>query len=162
MGPWLGAFGFFASEARLIAQDAKGVRLAWLLHLPGVAVVLALVWAMGIPLWLYVLGVAWPSLSLISLRTFAEHRWHEAPDGRTIIVESSPLSWIVLNNNLHIVHHTHPTAPWYELPRLYREKRAYWADLNKGYVFPNYLALWRRWGLVPKEPLVHPAWRQVP
>lgn len=160
MGPWLGAFGFFASEARLIAQDARGVRLAWLLHLPGVAVVLALVWAMGMPIWVYVLGVVWPSLSLISLRTFAEHRWHEAPDGRTIIVESSPLAWIVLNNNLHIVHHTHPTAPWYELPRLYRARRAHWAALNDGYVFPNYLALWRRWGLVPKEPVVHPVWRQ--
>ena len=57
---------------------------------------MVLVWAMGIPLWLYMLAVCWPALWLISLRTFAEHRWHEAPDGRTIIVESSPLAWVVL------------------------------------------------------------------
>ena len=162
MGPWLGAFGFFVSEARLFAANARGVRLAWLLHLPGVIVVFALVQAMGIPAWLYVLGVVWPGLSLISLRTFAEHRWHEAPDGRTIIVEHSPLAILYLFNNLHIVHHRNPAAPWYRLPRLYHERRAYWHQLNDGYVFANYRALWRRWGLNPKEPVAHPALRLQP
>jgi fatty acid desaturase len=157
MGPWLGAFGFFASEWRLARADAPGVRLAWALHLPAVAAVLGLAWMMGIPLWVYVLGVVWPALGLISIRTYAEHRWHETPDGRTIIVERSPLAWLVLYNNLHIVHHKIPSAPWYALPRLYRERRAYWHALNGGYVYPDYWTLFRAHALRPKEPVAHPA-----
>lgn len=162
MGPWLGALGFFASEWRLLRQGARGVRRAWVLHLSGVALVLALVWAMGIPLWLYALGVVWPALSLIAIRTYAEHRWHEDPNGRTIIVERSPLAWLFLNNNLHIVHHRHPSVPWYRLPQLYAENREGFRALNHGYWYPNYLALWRAHALSPKEPVPHPAWRLTP
>ncbi len=162
LGPWLVAGGFFWDEVRQVRADARGVRRAWALHLPAVLLVLALVWAMGIPLWLYVLGVCWPGLALIAIRTFAEHRWHETPEGRTIIVEHSPLAWLFLYNNLHIVHHKLPSAPWYRLPGLYRERRAEWQALNGGYVFPNYLALWRRWGLSVKEPVVHPVLRKDP
>ncbi|WP_323036657.1 fatty acid desaturase [Pararhodobacter sp.] len=160
MGPWLAGVAFLVSDGHLLRADARGVRRAWALHVPAVAVVLALVWAMGIPIWLYVLAVCWPALSLISLRTFAEHRWHETPEGRTIIVESSPLAWVFLFNNLHIVHHQLPSAPWYRLPRLYAERRAYWQDLNQGYVFPNYRALWRQWALTAKEPVAHPVLRR--
>lgn len=160
LGPWLVAVAFFVSEAGLLRRDVHGVRLAWALHVPAALVVIALVWAMGIPLWLYLLGVCWPGLSLIAIRTFAEHRWHETPEGRTIIVERSPLAWLFLYNNLHIVHHKLPSAPWYDLPRLYRERRGEWQAMNGGYVFPNYLALWRRWGLSVKEPVVHPALRR--
>ncbi len=156
LGPWLVAGAFLLDEARLLRSDAPGVRRAWAIHLPAMALVLALVWAMGIPLWLYVLAVCWPGLALIAIRTFAEHQWHETPEGRTIIVERSPLAWLFLNNNLHIVHHKTPSAPWYALPRLYRERREEWQAMNGGYVFPNYLALWRRWGLWAKEPVVHP------
>ncbi|MCA0206483.1 MAG: fatty acid desaturase [Proteobacteria bacterium] len=156
LGPWLVAGAFLLDEARLLRCDAPGVRRAWAIHLPAMALVLALVWAMGIPLWLYVLAVCWPGLALIAIRTFAEHQWHETPEGRTIIVERSPLAWLFLNNNLHIVHHKTPSAPWYALPRLYRERREEWQAMNGGYVFPNYLALWRRWGLWAKEPVVHP------
>lgn len=156
LGPWLVAGAFFLDEARLIRAGAPGVRQAWAIHLPALALVLVLVWAMGIPLWLYLLAVCWPGLALIAIRTFAEHQWHETPEGRTIIVERSPLAWLFLNNNLHIVHHKTPSAPWYALPRLYRERREEWQAMNGGYVFPNYLALWRRWGLWAKEPVVHP------
>lgn len=159
MGPWLAGVAFVLGDWRLLRDGDKAVRQAWLLHIPAAAVVLALVWAMGLPIWLYVLGVCWPALSLISLRTFAEHRWHETPEGRTIIVEHSPMAWLFLFNNLHCVHHQLPSAPWYALPDLYAARRDYWQALNQGYVFPNYWALWRRWGVVAKEPVVHPAWR---
>ncbi|WP_164736641.1 fatty acid desaturase [Pararhodobacter zhoushanensis] len=162
LGPWLVAIGFYADELRQIRADAHGVRLAWAIHLPAAALILALVWAMGIPLWLYVVAVCWPGLGLIALRSFAEHRWHETPEGRTIIVERSPLAWLYLHNNLHIVHHKLPSAPWYALPRLYAERREEWQQLNGGYVFPNYLALWRRWGLTAKEPVAHPTLRRDP
>jgi fatty acid desaturase len=157
LGPVLGAAGFLRDEARLLREDARGVRKAWALHLIGLVPVLALVHAFGIPIWLYVVGVVWPALSLISIRTFAEHRWHDAPEGRTIIVERSPLAWLFLNNNLHIVHHKVPSAPWYALPALYAERRADWQEMNRGYVFPGYLTLFRDYALRPKEPVVHPA-----
>jgi fatty acid desaturase len=157
LGPLLGAAGFLRDEVRLLASGRRDVRIAWVLHLAGLLPVLALVHAFGIPLWLYAVGVAWPALSLISIRTFAEHRWHDAPEGRTIIVERSPLSWLFLNNNLHIVHHQVPSAPWYSLPRLYAERAAHWQALNRGYVYPGYGALFRAHALRPKEPVVHPA-----
>ena len=119
--------------------------------------VLAAVWAMGIPLWLHVVAVAWPALSLIAIRTYAEHRWHESPDGRTIIVERSPLAWLYLHNNLHIVHHQFPMVPWYLLPRFYHAHRDHFRALNQGYWYPNYGALFRAHALRPKEPVAHPA-----
>ncbi len=162
LGPVLGAAGFLASEARGLWTGARGLRLAWVLHLPGLALVLAAVWAFGIPFWLYLVAVVWPALALISIRTFAEHRWHETPEGRTIIVERSPLAWLFLNNNLHIVHHQHPQAPWYTLPALYAEQKEHWQSLNGGYVYRNYWQLFRAHALRAKEPVAHPALRLWP
>lgn len=163
LGPVLGGAGFLAGEARGIRSDAPGVRRAWCLNLLGVIpVVAALLW-WGIPLWLYLLTVVWGALALISIRTYAEHRWHETPEGRTIIVERSPLSLLFLNNNLHIVHHKLPGAPWYRLPRLYREQRLEWQAMNQGYVYPNYRALFRAHALHRKEPVEHPVlYRESP
>ncbi len=161
LGPVLGGGGFLASEARLVVQGNERARLAWGLHLIALVPLLSALWLAGIPIWLYVVAVAWPSLSIISIRTFAEHRWHETPEGRTIIVERSPLSFLFLNNNLHIVHHRLPQAPWYELPRLYRERRDEWHAINGGYVFANYLELLRLYGLMPKEPVVHPVLQRI-
>lgn len=162
LGPWLAAFGFLASEWRLIRAGNRAVRRAWLLHLPGVLALMALVWAMGIPVWVYLLAVVWPALGLIAIRTYAEHRWHEDPSGRTIIVERSPLAWIVLHNNLHVVHHRHPGVAWYRLPRLYAENREHYRALNHGYWYPNYWALFREYALRAKEPVPHPTLRQQP
>jgi fatty acid desaturase len=162
LGPVLGGAGFLAQEARLVRLDAPGLRRAWALHLAGVVPVLGLVWVFGIPLWLYVLAVVWPSLSLISIRTYAEHRWHDVPEGRTIIVERSPLAWLFLHNNLHIVHHQMPGAAWYALPRLYAEQREHWHALNHGYVYRNYWQMFRAHALRAKEPVVHPVLHQMP
>jgi fatty acid desaturase len=162
LGPLLGAGGFLASEARGLWRNARGVRTAWVLHGLSLVPVLAALVLFGIPVWLYLLAVVWPALALISIRTFAEHRWHETPEGRTIVVERSPLAWLFLNNNLHIVHHQHPTAAWYALPRLYRERRAHWQALNGGYVYRNYWQLFRAHALRAKEPVAHPARRLWP
>lgn len=162
LGPVLGAAGFLHQELGRIIANERGVRRAWALHLAGVAPLIGILWAAGLPLWLYLVAVVWPSLSLIAIRTFAEHRWHDLPEGRTIIVERSPLSWLFLHNNLHIVHHQQPKVPWYELPGLYMRRREHWQALNQGYVFPNYLALFRAHALVPKEPVVHPVLHQIP
>ncbi len=163
LGPPLGTAGFLLTEARLMLDGDKAVRKAWLLHGLGLAIVLPLVQiAFGIPLWLYILGPVWLGQSLISVRTFAEHQWSERPDGRTIIIERSPLALLFLNNNLHLVHHKSPNVAWYRLPKLFRDRRAQWVAMNNGYVFPGYFALFRSYALKAKEPVVHPMLRRAP
>ena len=93
LGPWLSCVGFFIDDAKQMAAGDKAIRKAWLLHAIGLAIVLPVVqFGFGMPLWLYVLVPVWLGQSLISIRTFAEHQWSEHPDGRTVIVERSPLS----------------------------------------------------------------------
>jgi fatty acid desaturase len=163
IGPPLATAGFLATEAKLIAEGDAAVRKAWLLHAAGLIVVLPLVqFGLGIPLWLYILVPVWLGQSLISVRTFAEHQWSERPDGRTIIIERSPLAFLFLNNNLHLVHHKSPTVAWYKLPKLFRDKREQWIAMNNGYVFPGYFALLKEYAFKPKEPVVHPALRRAP
>ncbi|MEP9371572.1 fatty acid desaturase [Mesorhizobium sp. KR1-2] len=163
LNPVLGTVGFLLSDARLIAQGDRAVRKAWLLHAIGLAIVVPLVvFVFEIPFWLYVLVPVWLGQSLISVRTFAEHQWSERPDGRTVIIERSPLAFLFLNNNLHFVHHNSPTVAWYKLPKLFRERREEWIAMNRGYVFPNYFALLRQYAFRAKEPVVHPMLRRAP
>ncbi|NUS20852.1 MAG: fatty acid desaturase [Mesorhizobium sp.] len=161
LGPWLSSVGFFIDDAKQIAAGDKAIRKAWLLHAIGIAVVAPIVtFGFGIPLWLYVLVPVWLGQSLISVRTYAEHQWSEHPEGRTIIVERSPLSFLFLNNNLHFVHHKSPTVAWYRLPKLFRERREEWLRMNNGYVYPNYLALIKSFAFKAKEPVIHPVLRR--
>jgi fatty acid desaturase len=159
-GPWLSAIGLMLGDLCLIREGDRQVRHAWLLHAIGLAVlVLVVLWGFGMPFWAYVLGAVWPGLSIISIRTYAEHQWSEDPKGRTIIVEKTPLGFLFLNNNLHFVHHARPTVAWYQLPKLFRERRDDWVRMNKGYIFPNYLSMLKAYAFRAKEPVVHPVLR---
>ena len=163
IGPLLGTWIFITSELRLMLDGDRDVRRAWLHHAIGLAIVVPLiVFASAIPLWLYILVPVWIGQSILAIRTFAEHQWSERPDGRTIIIERSPLSFFFLNNNLHLVHHKLPTAAWYRLPQLFRERRNEWVEMNGGYVYPNYFALLRDFAFRPKEPVAHPFLRRTP
>jgi len=163
LGPWLSFFGLFLADAKLAYAGDKAVRSAWLHHFAGLAIVVPIiVFGFGMPLWLYILVPAWFGQSLISIRTFAEHQWSERPEGRTIIVERSPLALLFLNNNLHFVHHRHPALPWYRLPALFRSRREEWLAMNNGYSYPNYFTLFREFAFKAKEPVVHPFLRREP
>ena len=163
LGPWLAWIGFVLGDLKLVREGDRGVRSAWVLHLAGMAVVLPVVtYGFGIPLWLYVLVPVWIGQGLISIRTFAEHQWSERPEGRTVIIERSPLSFLFLNNNLHFVHHKTPTVAWYRLPKLFRERRDEWLRMNNGYAYPNYFALIKVEAFEAKGPIVHPVLRRAP
>jgi fatty acid desaturase len=163
LGPWLSCIGFFIDDAKHLVAGDKAIRKAWLLHAVGLAIVLPVVqFGFGMPLWLYLLVPVWLGQSLISIRTYAEHQWSEHPEGRTVIVERSPLSFLFLNNNLHFVHHKTPTVAWYRLPKLFREHRDEWLRMNNGYAYPNYFALLKAYAFKAKEPIVHPALRRTP
>ena len=160
LGPALALPGFLISEAKQLSFNPK-IRMAWMLHALGlVALILLLEGVFGIPFWLYALTSAYGGLSIIAIRSYCEHQWSQRPDGRTIIVENSLLSLLFLNNNLHLVHHKRPTAPWYELPKLYAEQREAWRAMNEGYVFRNYFEIFRAFAFRAKEPVVHPVLRR--
>ena len=163
IGPAVSLVGFYGSEIRAVASGDSGVARAWAHHLAGLVLVLAFVSVVGgIPLWLYIFGVAYPGMSLLMLRTYAEHRAHENAEARSVIVEFCPLfSLLFLNNNLHIVHHSHPTAPWYTLPKLYHDARDEWQARNQGYVFKSYLQMAKAFLFKVKEPVPHPLVRHV-
>lgn len=163
IGPWLSVIGFVIDDVWQMLAGDRAIRKAWLLHAVGLAVVVpVIVYGFGMPLWAYILVPTWIGQSLISIRTFAEHQWSEHPEGRTVIIERSPLSFLFLNNNLHFVHHKKPTVAWYKLPKLFREDRENWLKANNGYAYPNYFALLKAYAFKAKEPVVHPVLRRVP
>lgn len=162
LGPLVSQAGFVMSEACAHrAGDARVVR-GWLRHMPAAALVALWVWTAPMPVWAYLMAV-WAGLGLIKVRTFLEHRAHAASRARTAIVEDSgPLSWLFLNNNLHVVHHAHPEVPWYRLPALYRARRARFLALNEGYVYRGYGEVFRRYLLGRKDPVPHPLMQPRP
>lgn len=162
IGPALSTVGFVIGDLRLMLGGDRAVLRAWLHHLAGLAIVVpVVVLAFGMPVWAY-LAAAYLGQSLIAIRTFAEHQWSERPDGRTVIVERSPLALLFLNNNLHLVHHKLPTVAWYRLPAAFRARRAEWLALNGNYAYPGYWALFRDFAFRPRQPVAHPALRRVP
>ncbi|MFN3662868.1 fatty acid desaturase [Yoonia sp.] len=153
LGPVVGTIGFAMSEWQ---HQTVQSRLDWALHLPATVAVLALVALSPMPVWAYLMAV-WLGLALLKLRTFAEHQAHIRASGRSVIIEDrGPLAFLFLNNNLHVVHHMHPSVPWYALPALYRARRDHYLRRNGGYLFSSYGALFRQYLWRAKDPVPHP------
>ena len=149
---------FIVSEAQAWREAA--VRRAWLLHGIGVALVMAVVWASGFPVWAYLLAV-YLGNALLRVRIFVEHQAHERASGRTVVIEDRGIwAFLFLNNNFHAVHHIHPELPWYALPERYFADREGYLRRNQAYVYPGYWAVARQYGLKAKEPVAHPHYPQ--
>ena len=161
IGPAMMAVGFLASDVRLARSGDPQIISAWLRHLVGGALVIGwVVGVCGVPFWLYAAS-AYLGLSILNIRTFAEHQAHETAGGRTAIVEASPLFGLLfLNNNLHFVHHENPRVPWYSLPALYRANRAAFLAANESYSFKGYGEMIRRYFFRAKTPVPHPYLRR--
>jgi fatty acid desaturase len=127
-------------------------------HLLSCALVLTwVVYICDIPLLAYIALFAYPGTSLTLLRSFAEHRARRSPDERTVVVEAEPaLALLYLNNNLHSAHHRYPQAPWYELPRRWREDRSEILKSNGHYLLGGYRVLFRHYLFCRKEPVRYP------
>lgn len=159
IGPMLSEIAFVAEDLAAVRAGQSAVALAWLHHLAGLAVVLWLLTLTPMPLWAYA-AAAYGAFSILKIRTFAEHRAHEEAPMRSVLVEDrGPLAFLFLNNNLHIVHHSHPGVPWYRLPRLYARNRAEYLHRNGGYLYRSYGQLFRAHFLRRKDPVPHPLWR---
>ena len=160
LGPAIGCVQFYRGDLRAIRAGNGAIWRAYGLHAAGL-VVLALWWWVGpgaMPVWAYLLA-AYLAGALLKIRTYLEHRAHEAFRARTVIIEDrGPLALLFLNNNLHVVHHCHPQVPWYDLPALYRGNRDHYLRRNEAYVFRNYAEIFRRYFLRAKDPVPHPIW----
>ncbi|ESW61561.1 MAG: fatty acid desaturase [Rhodobacter sp. CACIA14H1] len=156
LGPVLGNILWLVSEWKLLRQDAPGVRRDWALHAAGLVPVILWLSAAAMPWWGYLLA-AWIGHGLLKIRTYLEHRAHEAARARTVIIEDrGPLALLFLNNNLHVVHHMHPAVPWYRLPALYAANRDHYIRRNDGYIYRNYLDIFRAHLFRAKDPVPHP------
>lgn len=162
IGPTLAIARFYALELRHLASGDFRHLAAWLWHCVGVSLVLAWIVAVcRIPPATYVFLIAYPSISLSMVRSFAEHRADGDPRLRTAVVESNRF-WglLFLYNNLHIVHHTLPRMPWYALPlewqRMRESEPAVRAE-QAGMVYRGgYLEVFRRFLLRPVISVEHP------
>ena len=156
IGPILGNLRWIAMEWVRIRRGDRAVIRDWALHLGGLVLVIAwLTWA-AMPALAY-LGAAFLGHALLKIRTFLEHRAHEAARARTVIIEDrGPLALLFLNNNLHVVHHMHPNVPWYALPALYRANTDHYQRRNEGYVYRSYAQIIGRYFLRAKDPVPHP------
>lgn len=158
IGPAISMLRFWWQEARIVLGGDRRAVAAWAVHAAGVSA--AIYWMYGvcaIPPASIFFAFAYAGTSLILLRSFAEHRAHERPTGRTAIVETCPaLAFLFLNNNLHALHHEAPGLPWYRLPSAYRDLREELLKGNDGYLIGGYLSLARRYLFAAKEPVAHP------
>jgi fatty acid desaturase len=162
LGPALSTWALVRDDAKAILRGDRRVRFGWGLHVPGVALVLAWLWTVGsMPLWAYAIA-AYLGWSLLKIRTFLEHRAHDAARARSVVVESrGPLSLLFLNNNFHAVHHSQPTLAWYQLPQAYFSNREHYLRRNDGYVYRSYAPIFRQFLFRAKDPLPHPIWPVV-
>ncbi len=146
---------------RIFKGDLKALP-CWTVFIMASAIVIYFIEVIcGMPLWKYVLLIAYPGISLALIRSYCEHQAAEDVGERTIIVEASPFwSLLFLNNNLHVAHHTRPSIAWYKLPEYYRSEREALIRKNNGYLIKGYGEIFRRYFLTPKEPIPHPnpAW----
>ena len=150
---------FLRGDLRLIRGGDRQVLTDWLLHIPALGLVVAwFVWVAAMPFWAFAIS-AYLAMAILKIRTFLEHQAHECASGRTVIIEDrGPLAWMFLNNNLHVIHHMHPTVPWYRLWRLYSENADHYRRRNGGYVYRSYAEVFRAHFLRRKDPVPHPLW----
>ncbi|WP_310205908.1 fatty acid desaturase [Ancylobacter sp. 3268] len=161
IGPFWSVGRFLLSEARaMLAGDRLLIRI-WAHHLAGcVGIVLWLVLVCDFDPLAYVLLFLYPGTALQMVRSFAEHKAESEVSRRTAIVENSPvLGLLFLNNNLHAVHHRHPTLPWYRLPDHYRAHRAAILEGNGGLLYRGYGDVFRRFLVRPHDQPEHPLGR---
>jgi fatty acid desaturase len=156
IGPAVSTIRFWSAELTDMAGGDWNKIRGWAVFVVSCACVLAYVIWCGMPLWKYLLLIAYPGVSLALVRSYCEHQAAEDVNHRTIIVECSPFwSLLFLNNNLHVPHHEKPSLAWYKLPAYYRAEREQLIKQNNGYLM-SYAEMFRRYFLNAKEPIPYP------
>ena len=161
LGPLISMVVFIRGDIRDYLLGQKRILISWLHHVLGVFLVcLWLVSFSQIPLIVYFI-CAYFGLGLLKIRTFLEHRAHEHPRGRTVIINDRGFfSFLFLNNNFHLVHHMHPNISWYELPRIFDRDKEKFLQRNEGYSYTSYFDIFKKYAFQRKDPVPHPLWKE--
>lgn len=157
VGPLIGTVAFWKSDIDEMRGGDRTVIRAYLMHGLGVLLVLGWLWMVWeVSLWSYLLA-AYVALSILKIRTFLEHRAHEAIPGRTVIIEDRGLlAFLFLNNNFHAAHHAHPKLCWYQLPDFYAQRKTSFLDRNRHYRYGSYWEIFREYLFASKDEVPHP------
>lgn len=157
VGPAISVVQFWGDEFGSMARGRRQGLRCWLGFAVSALIVLTFVAWCNMPIWQYLLFIAYPSVSLAMVRSFCEHQAAEDIGHRTILVETSPLwALLFLNNNLHIAHHERPSLAWYQLPAFYAAERARLLSRNGNYLKLGYGQIFRSYFLHAKEDVAHP------
>jgi fatty acid desaturase len=156
LGPLVAALRWWCSMA--VTRSPRVVIRA-VTHLGGVAAVLVIVAAAGLPVWIYVVGVAWCGGALSLLRSFVEHRLSEAGTRSAVVHTGWFFSLLFLNNNLHHTHHARPGVPWFELPGLNTRLDADRLAAAGAGLYTGYGEIARRYLFRPFDTVVVPSGR---
>jgi len=153
LGPPCAVVRFYRQQAQSPAP-----RPVWLGHAAGTCLVL--LWVCGVcridPL-AYLACFVYPGTALTMIRALAEHRAAARPEDRTSVVEpGGPLGLLFLYNNLHILHHEHPSIPWYDMQARWRLARSQLLAARHGPVYRGYWEVAARHGLRKLHPGPHP------
>jgi fatty acid desaturase len=156
-GPAITLATFYSADIKLMLSGDRRVLKAYLWHIPAlIAVIWWLTTFSAFSLTTHVL-IAYAALSVLKIRTFLEHRAHINAKSRTVVIEDRGLlALLFLNNNFHAVHHQTPTAPWFDLPRLYQADKAAVLDRNSHYRYSSYREVIQQYLFRVKDPIVHP------
>ena len=158
IGPAVSIIRFWSSEYHDFGKNQHDMSKSLICFIVSASITMCYVaFAAGMPLWQYLVLIAYPGISLALVRSYCEHRAAEKPGYRTIVVEASPFwSLLFLNNNLHVAHHDRPALAWYKLPAYYRAERERLIAQNNGYMMKGYGEIFRRYFLKAKEPVAYP------
>ena len=152
---------FMRADWCAIRAGNRQVLMGWIWHVPSLIVLgLWLGYMAQMPVWAYFIS-AYIGLSIVKIRTFLEHRAHDLARARTVLIEDrGPLAFLFLNNNLHVVHHTHPRMPWYALPKQFADNKDHYLKRNDSYYYRSYWQVFRAYFFHAKDPIAHPLWPQ--
>jgi fatty acid desaturase len=156
-GPAIGIIRFWSDEIMQMLKGRRDIIKCWSGFVVSSFIVLAFVYYAGMPIWQYILLIAYPAISLALVRSFCEHQAAESVGERTIIVEASWFwSLLYLNNNLHIAHHEKPRIAWYKLPSYYAQERETFLVMNNYYLMRGYKQIFYKYFLKTKQTVQHP------
>ena len=158
IGPVLRLCKLFTRDLAKFTKGDFSDTGTWLLHVAGYTGVLWYVTQIAEMPWFdYVLFFALPGMMLSWVRPFLEHRWGDKPYERVAAIESNWFFGLLfLWNNLHVVHHRHPTMPWYDIPGYFRRHRDKMLAANGGFYYSGYWPLVKRYLLKPVFTPIHP------
>ncbi|MEX0369464.1 MAG: fatty acid desaturase, partial [Tateyamaria sp.] len=86
IGPVVAQVIFMRADWHAIRAGDGQVLRGWVMHVPGVVLVLGIVSVSAMPM-LHYIAACYLALSVLKIRTFLEHQAHEKARGRTVIIE---------------------------------------------------------------------------